>query len=92
MLERTFIAYGAHTAPFRYRRRDFVISRELMNIRDMHIWESKMSREERELHHRLRVFMQVCDKSYFERFVEGLLYERQIRARIELLQRWRKNG
>ena len=51
-----------------------------------------LNRDDRLLHARLRVLIQVLSREDFDTFVDGLLAETRLRKRIDALQRWRQAG
>jgi transcriptional adapter 2-alpha len=76
----------------RYQRREFVISRGLMDLKRLQTREKAMYREDLELHLKLRPLMLVVSREDYEKFIDGLFAERSILLRIEQLQSWRAAG
>jgi len=76
----------------RYARRGFVIDRQLMHVKKLLAREKDLEREDRDTYGRLRIFMQVLSRADFDQFVDGIIFERRYRRRIEQMQAWRQAG
>jgi transcriptional adapter 2-alpha len=76
----------------RIRRKEFAIERGLTDIKKVITNEKKLPREERELYFKYRPFARLVKQEDFDELVQGLIRERQIRARIEQLKHYRTMG
>jgi hypothetical protein len=76
----------------RIRRKNFVIERGLLDLKNVQRTERKYSKEEREIVNKCKIFARFQTKEDHERFVNGLLKERLIREAIEQLQYFRSKG
>lgn len=76
----------------RSRRKEFVLERGLTNFKAYQAAEKKRPKEERELREKLRVFMCYVPQPDMDKFISGILEERQLRAKIELYQEGRALG
>lgn len=78
----------------RERRRDLLLSHNLIHVKRDQAQEKRLNPRERELMARLRVFARYEDLSEcsHDEFAEGILIEHRLRARIQELQEQRRNG
>ncbi|KAF9372347.1 Transcriptional adapter ada2 [Podila verticillata] len=76
----------------RLERRKFVFERGFLEYKKNVASEKKRSAKEREIINNVRVFAQLQTKEDYDKFVEGLLKEMQLRERIAELQEFRTNG
>ncbi|KAF9295762.1 Transcriptional adapter ada2 [Mortierella antarctica] len=76
----------------RLERRKFVFERGFLEYKKNVALEKKRSAKEREIINSVRVFAQLQTKEDYDKFVEGLLKEMQLRERIAELQEFRTNG
>ena len=76
----------------RIKRKDFVISRELLNVKLQSQLEKSRGKEEREIHNMLKPFARFNTIEDHEKLVEGIIREKEIRQRIEELRHYRKMG
>lgn len=76
----------------RARRKEFVLERGLTNFKAYQAAEKKRPKEERELREKFRVFMRFVPQDFIEKFIRGILEERQLRAKIEWLRQGRLHG
>jgi transcriptional adapter 2-alpha len=76
----------------RARRRKFIIENGLLDYKKVHQQDRRRSKEDRDLYNNMRVFLQVMNKEEYEQLLQGMVYERQLRRRIEQLKHWRSNG
>ncbi|KAJ7514548.1 hypothetical protein O6H91_23G049200 [Diphasiastrum complanatum] len=76
----------------RKRRRDFILERGLLNLKQQQAQDRKRSKEERELFQRSRIFLRYHSTEDHEALLAGLDAERKIRQRIEELQEYRAAG
>ncbi|KAH9539527.1 hypothetical protein CY35_15G061600 [Sphagnum magellanicum] len=76
----------------RKRRKDFILERGLLNLKQQPSLDRKRPKEERELYQRSRVFMRYQTMEEHKALVDGLIAERKLRQRIEELQEYRMAG
>lgn len=76
----------------RERRKMFVHERGLTDVKAHQIAEKKRSKEERDLREKLKVFMRFTLQEDMDKFIKGLVEERELRNRIELLREGRNQG
>ena len=76
----------------RYKRRDFILNRGLLNVKKQQTVEKKRRKEENELHASMRVFARFQSQEDHEELVEGILKEQRLRQRIEELKEYRRMG
>eukprot|EP01018_Ginkgo_biloba_P003732 Gb_13536 [translate_table: standard] len=73
----------------RKRRKDFILERDLLHSKPL---DKTLSKEERELYQRCRVFMRFHSQEEHNALLDGLNMERKLRQRIEELQEYRAAG
>lgn len=73
----------------RKRRKDFILERDLLHSRPL---EKMLSKEEKELYQRCRVFMRFHSQEEHNALLDGLNMERKLRQRIQELQEYRAAG
>lgn len=73
-------------------RKRFVHERGLTNFKEYQIAEKKRPKDEKELRDKLRVFARFMSPVDLEKLVKGILDERQLRARIDILRDGRALG
>jgi transcriptional adapter 2-alpha len=73
----------------RIKRKQFAIERGLLDIKKQQNADKKRTKEEKEIHNRLKVFMRFLSQSNHEKFVNGFIEERQLRQRLEELKSFR---
>lgn len=76
----------------RIRRKDFAIERGLVDFKKVQAAERKMSREDREIHFKLRPFARFISQEQFEELVQNAIREKNLRNRIEQLKHYRTMG
>ena len=76
----------------REKRKRFVLDRGLTNFKACQIAEKKRPKDEKELRDKLRVFMRFVPHADMERFIKGIMDERRIRTRIEMIREGRAQG
>lgn len=76
----------------RNERKRHVIDRGLVDVKKQQSFEKRLSKEEKELVSRLRVFSRLQSAQEHEALVEGILRARKLRSNIELLQYYRRMG
>lgn len=73
----------------RKRRKDFILERDLLHSRPL---DKMLSKEEKELYQRCRVFMRFHSQEEHNALLDGLNMERKLRQRIQELQEYRAAG
>lgn len=76
----------------RERRKKFVHERNLTDVEEQQEIESKQSSEERDLRQKLKIFMRFIPKDEFEKFIDGMMSEREVRKRIGMMREARALG
>ncbi|CAK68971.1 unnamed protein product (macronuclear) [Paramecium tetraurelia] len=76
----------------RLKRKNFVIDRDLLNLKKQNNYDKQRSKEEKELHNLMKPFSRFNKHEDHERFVQNLIKEKQLRAKIEELRFYRKLG
>ena len=76
----------------RARRKQFILERELLNVKRQQIVEKKRSQYERDLHGTMRVFARFLTSTEYNILLEGLATEHRVRTRIAELKEYRRNG
>lgn len=76
----------------RERRKQFVLERGLTNFKGYQVAEKKRPKEERELRDNLRVLMRFVSQQEIEKFIKGIMEERKLRTKIEMLREGRAHG
>lgn len=76
----------------RIRRKVFVITRNLLDLKEQSRIEKMRSREEKDIYHMLRYFARFNTVEGHEKLVQGIIREKQIRQRIEELREFKKKG
>lgn len=72
-----------HKLDERERRKDFVLLRNLTDVKASTAIEKKRSKEERELREKLRVFARFLSPSDLDKLIKGLLDERAMRTHLD---------
>lgn len=70
----------------REKRKKFVLERGMTNFKEFLNVEKKRSKDERELREKLRVFMRFMPQDDVDKLVDGIIEERQLRTRIEMMK------
>jgi len=76
----------------RARRKQFILERNLLNVKKQQNVEKKWSQYERDLHGTMRVFARFLTSTEYDVLLEGLAAEHRIRTRITELKEYRRNG
>lgn len=76
----------------RAKRKEFVLERGLTNFKAYQAVEKKRSKEDKELRDNLRVFTRFVPQADMDKFIQGILEERQLRAKIDLYCEGRAHG
>jgi transcriptional adapter 2-alpha len=76
----------------RIKRKEFVIKRQLLDIKYQTQLEKSRSKDEREIYNMMKVFARLNTPEDHDKLVEGIIKEKQIRQRIEELRQYKKLG
>jgi len=76
----------------RNSRKHHAIDRGLVDTKRQQLHEKKLSKDDRELVSRLRVFSRLQSVKEHEALVDGILRAKKLRSQIELLHHYRKMG
>jgi transcriptional adapter 2-alpha len=76
----------------RIRRKEFVINRGLLDLKEQIKLDRNRTKEEKEMYNMLKVFARFNTAEDHERLVQAVIKERQIRQRIEELKEFKKKG
>jgi transcriptional adapter 2-alpha len=74
-----------HKLTERIRRKEFVISRKLLDVKEQTRLE-KRTKEEKEIHNMMKVFARFSTPEDHDKLVQGIIKEKQIRQRLEDLK------
>ena len=81
-----------HKLDERIRRKQFVISRKLLDIKEQLRLDKTRTRDEKEIYNLMKVFSRFNSPQKHEQLVQGIIKEKHIRQRIEELKELRKKG
>lgn len=81
-----------HKLNERIKRKEFVIKRQLLDIKYQTQLEKSRTKDEREIYNMMKVFARFNTPEDHEKLVEGIIKEKQIRQRIEELRQYKKLG
>lgn len=76
----------------REKRKKFVHDRNLTDVKARQAVEKKRSKEERDFREKLKVFMCHANGEDMEKFIKGMLEERELRTHITMLREGRSQG
>ncbi len=76
----------------RDQRKRFVIDRGLVDFRKQQAMEKKLSREDRELVARLKMFARFHSAEEHEALIDSVVKARKLRLQIQLYQHYRQMG
>lgn len=76
----------------RYRKRKFVLDRNLHDMKAMKEKEKKRTKEEKEIYNKVKKFMNMMTMEEFDQFVASLLEEKALVQKIKEIQEYRRNG
>lgn len=76
----------------RIKRKKFVIERNLLDFKKQYQLDRNRSKEEKEIYNLMKVFARFNTPDEHEKLVQGIIKERQLRARIEELRHYHKIG
>jgi transcriptional adapter 2-alpha len=76
----------------RRKRKEFVLKRDLLDLKKQQISDRRRTPEDKELHQQLRVFSRVMAPDKYDELLMGLVQEQRIRKRIKELQEFRSMG
>lgn len=66
----------------RIRRKQFVISRKLLDLREQMRLDKNRTKEEKEIYNMMKVFARFSSADEHEKLVQGIIKEKQIRQRL----------
>lgn len=76
----------------REKRKEFVIEHNLIDIRKQMQFEKKLQRDDREIYNCLKPFARFLSPNEFQDFFEGIVIEKNLRARINQLKQYKAQG
>ena len=76
----------------REKRKEFVIEHNLIDIRKQMQFEKKLQRDDREIYNCLKPFARFLSPHEFQDFFEGIVIEKNLRARINQLKQYKAQG
>lgn len=76
----------------RERRKQYIVERGLLNIKQIMLHDKKRTSKERALYAKFRVFARYQSEEQHEEMMQGLVVEEELRARIEKLKEYRRLG
>lgn len=76
----------------RIKRKKFVIERNLLDFKKQYQQDRTRTKEEKEIYNLMKVFARFNTAEDHEKLVQGIIQERQLRARIEELRHYSKIG
>lgn len=72
-----------HKLNERIKRKEFVISRKLLDLREQIRLDKTRTKEEKEIYNMMKVFARFNTAEDHEKLVQGIIKEKEIRQRIE---------
>jgi transcriptional adapter 2-alpha len=81
-----------HKLDERLKRKEFVITRGLLDLKEQMRLEKNRTKEEKEIYNMMKVFARFSSAKEHEELVKGIIREKQIRQRIEELKDFKKKG
>ena len=72
-----------HKLDERLKRKEFVITRGLLDLKEQMRLEKNRTKEEKEIYNMMKVFARFSSAKEHEELVKGIIREKQIRQRIE---------
>jgi transcriptional adapter 2-alpha len=81
-----------HKLNERLKRKEFVIKRQLLDIKYQGQLEKNRTKGEKEIHNMMKVFARFNTPEDHDKLVDGIIKEKQIRERIEELRQYKKLG
>lgn len=76
----------------RVRRKEFVISRKLLDLKEQARLDKTRTKEEKEIYSMMKVFARFSHPEEHEQLVQGFIKEKQIRSRLAELKDIKKKG
>ena len=76
----------------RRKRKEFVLKRDLLDLKKQQLSDRRRTPEDKELHQQLRVFSRVMVPDKYDELLMGLVQEQRVRKRIRELQDFRAMG
>lgn len=89
-LKMTVMDIYNHRLTARVDRKKILFEHNLLEYRANTAKDKKRTKEERDLHNKLKPFARMMDHSDFEQFSSGVEYEYNLRQAIAQLQEWRR--
>ena len=81
-----------HKLDERIKRKEFVISRKLLDIREQMRLDKARTKEEKEIHNLMKVLARFNTPEDHEKLVQGIIKEKQLRQRIAELRELQSKG
>ena len=76
----------------RERRKDFVIERKIIDIKQQNNIENRLNKDEREIYNCLKPFMRFLSENEFQELFDNLLIEKKLKQRINELIGYQNQG
>lgn len=76
----------------RIKRKEFVISRKLLDLKEQVRLDKARTKEEKEIYSLMKVFARFSAPEEHEQLVQGIIKEKQIRSKIQQLEENKKIG
>ena len=76
----------------RERRKDFVIERKIIDIKQQNIIENRLNKDEREIYNCLKPFMRFLSENEFQELFDNLIIEKKLKQRINELIDYQNQG
>ena len=67
----------------RERRKDFVIDRDMLNLKRLSVLDKFQTKEEKEIYNLMKPFARFNEIDEHEKLVQGIIKERKLRAYME---------
>ncbi len=76
----------------RIKRKNFVIERDLLDLKKQNMLDRVRTKEEKEIYNLLKIFARFHSADEHEKLVQGIYKEKMLKKRIEELQFYKKIG
>ena len=76
----------------RERRKNFVIERKIIDIKQQNNFENRLNKEEREIYNCLKPFMRFLSENEFQELFDNLIIEKKLKERINELKGYQNQG
>mmetsp|Transcript_12632 Transcript_12632/g.10807 ORF Transcript_12632/g.10807 Transcript_12632/m.10807 type:complete len:159 (+) Transcript_12632:84-560(+) len=76
----------------RIKRKNFVIERDMLDLKKQNTLDRIRSKEEREIHNLLKIFSRFNTPDDHDKLVQGIYREKVLRQKIEELRHYKKIG